>query len=359
VSCRTRIAYHDWYARRGFATVRASTSRYRLALDTLADSPLKTLIPLVESPAATENDLLRVHDVAFVDSVQRMDLEGAGRLDGSTPVWHGLYERAERVVGGSLLGADLIAAGYADHVFNPAGGQHHAHRDRAGGFCVFNDVVAAVRRFQDHGFERIAVVDVDGHHGDGTESLLWSESVLTVSLHQFGERTYPGTGPLEAIGQGQGLGFALNLPLARGVGDEAYQAALVETVEPVLRAYRPQVVILEFGTDGHAADPLLKLCLSTRLYRWIAHWIHSIAHEFCEDRLLVVGGGGYEPEHVVRCWMLMLAELAGVAAQDAHRDAVHWLHEPVPLPNPESELLALATSRDARVSVFPLHGLVP
>lgn len=341
-----RIVYSDLYARRGFTSLRRTWNRYHLARHTFGQTPLPALIPVLPAPAATEADLLRVHDSSYVDYIQTLDLTGEGKLDASTPAWHGMYARAERVVGGTLLGADLIASGRALHVFNPAGGQHHAHADRGGGFCVFNDVVAAVRRFQDAGM-RPAVIDLDGHHGDGTQSLLEWESVPVLSLHQYGERTYPGTGAGEEIGMGTGRGYTLNLPLARGTGDEAYWSILQEIVAPSIRRYRPDVLIVQYGTDGHAADPLLKLRLSTALYARMAHWLHDLAHTITGGRLLIVGGGGYDPEHVVRCWMLLFAALAGLPQAHVHPDAASWLAETVPASDPNADAASLDGARRA------------
>jgi len=201
------------------------------------------------------------------------------------------------------------------------------------------------------------VVDLDGHHGDGTASLLAEEPILAISAHQFGGRTYPGTGAAHEVGEGAGTGFSLNLPLAAGTGDRAYREILTRAVEPLLRAYAPDVVVVEFGTDGHAADPLLKLRLSTAMYRWMASWLHRLAHELCEGRLLILGGGGYEPEHVVRCWMIMLAEMCGLPLQRVHPEAGDWLAEP-PMPAVTgSDDASLLAAEEARQMLFPLHGL--
>lgn len=345
MTCATSLVYHDSYGRRGFTALRHTWNRYQLALAMLAESPLGRVVRRLDAPAATENDILQVHTPRYLDYVQQLDLNGIGKLDGSTPAWRGMYDRAERVVGGSLLAADIIAAGEHSHVFNPAGGQHHAHADRGGGFCVFNDVVAAVRRLQQHGYRRIAVLDVDGHHGDGTESLLLHEPILTISLHQFGERTYPGTGNWTELGRDSGLGHNLNLPLYRHTGDDAYLWMLHDIVGPILRAYRPEVLLVEYGTDGHAADPLLRLRLSTAAYAAIARWIHDLSHELCDGKLLMLGGGGYEPVHVVRCWLLMLAELSEVPQARIHPEVAQWLSEPAPLKDDAADGASCETSR--------------
>src|SRR2546421_155732 len=154
--------------------------------------------------------------------------------------------------------ADLVGSGRLAHAFNPAGGLHHARRDRAAGFCPVNDIVLAVRRLQRrYGFLRPAVLDVDGHHGDGTQELLNDEPLLTISLHQYDGRFYPKSGRLDESGAGAGEGYHVNLPLPRGAGDGVYAAALEGVVGPILDAYRPDVLLLQYGVDAHALDPLV------------------------------------------------------------------------------------------------------
>jgi acetoin utilization protein AcuC len=353
----TRIIFHPLYARRGFTALRRTWNRYDLALQTLGQSSLRDVIPILPAPPATENDLLTVHDPAYIDLIQHLDITGQGKLDGSTPAWTGMYARAERIVGGSLLAADLVIEGRADHVFNPAGGQHHAHAGRGGGFCVFNDVVAAVRRLQRRGLHRIAVVDLDGHHGDGTASLLCDEPVLVISLHQYGDRTYPGTGAASEIGAGSGLGYTVNLPLRRGTGDTAYLDIIASTVEPILKRFAPEIMIVQFGTDAHAADPLLRLRLSTAAFAWMSQWMLRIAQDLCGGRLIVVGGGGYDPIHVVRCWILMLGALCGHELDTVHPDAASWLAEPVQDSDPDADAESLICAARARKLVMAAHGL--
>jgi acetoin utilization protein AcuC len=279
---------------------------------------------------ATRRSLLTVHSAAYLDHLLASDRAGRGLLDyGDTPAWRGVYRRARLVAGGSLLMAELVAGGRVAHAFNPAGGLHHARRDRAAGFCPVNDIVLALRRLQRrYAFRRPAVLDVDGHHGDGTQEILDDEPVLTISLHQYDGRFYPKTGRLDESGRGAGEGYHVNLPLPRGAGDAAYAAALEQVVEPLLDAYRPDVLLLQYGVDAHALDPLVGLRLTTRSFRAIAALAHRVAHRHSEGRLLVFSGGGYQPEAVARCWAVLLAELTGYRPPESVDDVQSFSDDP-------------------------------
>jgi acetoin utilization protein AcuC len=240
-----------------------------------------------------------------------------------------VYRRAKLVAGGSLLMADLVGRGEVAHAFNPAGGLHHARRDRAAGFCPVNDVVLAVRRLQRrYRFRRTAILDVDGHHGDGTQELLYDEPLLTISLHQYDGRFYPRSGRLDEVGTGAGAGYHVNLPMPRGAGDRAYQAALELVVEPLITRYRPDVLLLQYGVDAHARDPLVGLRLTTRGFRAVAALAHRLAHALCQGRLLVFSGGGYDPDAAARCWVVLLAELTGTQPLVSVDDPESTVEEP-------------------------------
>jgi acetoin utilization protein AcuC len=184
---------------------------------------------------------------------------------------------------------------------------------------VFNDIVVAVRALQrEFGLRRIAIVDVDGHHGDGTQAELYREPTLYISLHRYDGRFYPATGAAEEDGEGTGRGYTVNVPLPRRCGDGPYLYALRRLVPPLLRAYRPELIIVQYGVDGHYRDPLVRLALTTAAYAEIARLLHALAHELCAGRLLVVGGGGYNPEATARCWAILVATLTGEAPSPDH-----------------------------------------
>ena len=245
MSGRTVLCYHPRYDGRGFSPVQRSWGRYRTAWDLFARLGLlggagAPVRHVCQRPAAPEQ-LLPVHPPEYVEHVRRRDAEGRGSLDGrETPAWRGVFERALIAVGGSLEGADLIGSGAATHVFNPGGGLHHARRAATAGFCIFNDVALAVHRLRaDYGLARVAVVDVDGHHGDGTQELLYDQPVLTLSLHQYDGRFFPGTGSVDEVGWGHGFGYSVNAGLPRHTGDDGYLAAFGAIVPAALRRYRP------------------------------------------------------------------------------------------------------------------------
>jgi acetoin utilization protein AcuC len=310
VSGRTVLTYHRLYDGRGFSPVSRSWNRYQALRALLEETGLGQHLEVVSPPLATAEDVTPVHPEAYVEFVRAMDRRGTGFVDGrETPAWTGVLDRALAAVGGTLSAVERVVRGDAAHAFNPSGGLHHAHRERASGFCIFNDVALAVRRCCSLGLARVAVVDVDGHHGDGTQEVLYGEPVLHISLHQYDGRFYPGTGAVEEVGWGAGYGYTVNVPLPRSTGSVAYVRAFEAVVPAALRAFRPEMILLNFGVDGHHADPLVHLNLTTGTYRRIAAHIHALAHELCAGRLVAFGSGGYAPDAVARCWGMLLAEL--------------------------------------------------
>jgi acetoin utilization protein AcuC len=252
-------------------------------------------------PPATRAVLERFHDTGFVDFVERVSAqESAVLLDaGDTPSFPGCYEEAARIVGG----ADQALRWTLEHhrpAFHPAGGLHHAHPGRASGFCIFNDVAVAVRTALDDGL-RVAYLDVDAHHGDGVMYGFYeSGRVLDIDFHQDGRTLFPGTGFPSEVGQGDGAGLKANLPLPPRAGDEALLPLFRRVVPVMLRSFRPDVIVLQHGIDGHQGDRLAQLQYSPSAYAEIDRRVLSLAAELTEGRLLVTGGGGYRPDAVAR-----------------------------------------------------------
>lgn len=329
MSGTTAFIHHPGYESRGLSPFPSVWMRYKLTAELIEDLGLVANgVQVLQPEPASEGELLLAHTQEYVNFVKEMDARGSGYLDyGDTPAYKGVYQRACLSVGGSLLGANLIRADQVSHAFNPGGGLHHAKRDRAAGFCVFNDIAIVVKHLQrEHDLERIAIVDVDGHHSDGTQELLYDEPILKISLHQYDGSFYPGTGRIEEVGRGRGLGYMVNVPLPRRVYDEAYLYAFEELVFPLIKSYQPQIILLQFGVDGHYRDPLVGFSLTTRAYEKMAAMMHGLAHEVCDGRLLVLGGGGYDPRNVARCWAIMLATISG-ALPDEARDKYEALHD--------------------------------
>ena len=331
MSGRIAFIYNPMYNGRGFSRLERSWGRYQAAYAELLrlglvpsmpedDAPAaglhpcgtrETQVDLYCAEAADDATLLTVHSADYIAYVREMDARGEGFFDrNDTPAWRGVFRRAALSVGGTVLATDLLARGDATHAFHPAGGLHHAARERASGFCIFNDIVAAVRHLQQvYGYERIAVLDVDGHHGDGTQALLYDEPILTVSIHHYDGKFFPRTGTAEDRGEGAGTGYAVNLPLPRYAGHPAFMAALEGVALPAIARYRPQALIVQFGVDGHYQDRMAGIRLTTRSYAAVARAAHNLAHNLCGGRVIFVGGGGYEPQIVRRCWAILMAIL--------------------------------------------------
>jgi len=311
---------------------------------------------------ASEEDLMLVHSQEYIRSVKRKCERGTEYLDyGDTPARRGVYEASCAKVGGSILGADLIMRGDVKHAFNVGGGLHHATRDSAAGFCVFNDVAIAARHLQRrHGLKRIAIVDVDGHHADGTQRIFYREPILTISLHRYGGgflgRFYPGTGTVDEVGEGEGKGYSVNVPMPPGTFDEAYIEAFNEIVPPLIEEYRPEILLNQFGVDTHYQDPLVGLSLTTKSYVEVSSTLHKLTHKISGGRYLIFGGGGYEPSNVSRCWALMFITVAEATPknEEMYREL---FDKDVKAQNPKILTRVRETIKDVKKTIFPLHGL--
>jgi acetoin utilization protein AcuC len=283
---------------------------------------------LVAPEAATDAELARLHVAQYIAQVRSFSdhpwqppAMGVGTPD--VPAFHGMHEAAALVAGGSLGAVERILAGEATHAFSPAGGLHHAMRTRAAGFCIYNDVALAVARARDAG-HRVLYVDLDVHHGDGTQALFWHDpAVLTFSVHETGRHLFPGTGMIDETGADEAPGTAVNVPLDEGSGDESWWPA-VELVLPALaEAFRPTFIISQHGCDSHALDPLAHLRVTTASYERACHLVDGLAHRYGQGRWLATGGGGYDAYHVVpRSWAIVWLAQAHL---DAHRQTpIGW-----------------------------------
>jgi acetoin utilization protein AcuC len=214
-----------------------------------------------------------------------------------------------------------------EHAFSAAGGLHHAMPSRASGFCVYDDPAVAIAWMLRGGVERIAYVDVDVHHGDGPQFIFYDEPrVLTVSIHQYAPWFFPGTGSITERGGPNAEGTAVNIPLPPDTGDAGWLAAFREVVPPVVRRFRPEVLVTQLGCDTHATDPLAQLELTTRAYRETAKELHDLAHETAGGRWVATGGGGYQWARVVpRAWTIYFAEMAAADLPDELPEV--WIEE--------------------------------
>ncbi len=275
-------------------------------------------VHVVTVDPAPDEVLLACHTPEFVAAVRAASVPGGpadearGLGTDDVPVFPGMHDASARIAAGTRDVALAVWNGEAAHGVNFTGGMHHAMRDRAAGFCVYNDVAVAIHALLDAGAQRVAYVDVDVHHGDGVESIFWDDPrVLTVSLHETGRVLVPGTGYAEDIGGSAALGEAVNVAFPAGVGDADWLRGFDAVVPPLLRAWKPDVLVTQHGCDSHALDPLAHMALSLDAQRASYAELHSLAHELCDGRWVAVGGGGYEVVDVVpRAW----AHLVGIAA---------------------------------------------
>ena len=261
-----------------------------------------------ESPRASEAELCRFHDPAYVAALREAD--AAGRVEKAVrdryrigtmenPLFPGLFRRASTAVGGSIHAAELALEDRI--VFHPSGGTHHGRADRASGFCYFNDPVFAILAFLEAGLERVLYVDLDAHHGDGVQDAFADDPrVLTVSIHE--EKRWPHSGLVDD----RARGGARNLPVPAGFNDDELGFRMREAVLPLADAFAPQAVVVTCGADPLAGDPLSKLELSN-----VALWraVESLVQ--LTQRSVVLGGGGYNPWTVVRCWSGLWGRLSG------------------------------------------------
>ncbi|MCW2278512.1 acetoin utilization protein AcuC [Heliophilum fasciatum] len=317
---RPRLIYSDAFKSYEFAPDHPfHPLRIELAMDMIRYCNWLKDDQIVPPEPCTREDLLTVHPTGFVDAVHAasttevnpltLRMYGLGTDD--TPVFPGMDDAARLVVGATLQGAKMIMEGQTDHVFQIAGGLHHAHRHRASGFCIYNDAAVAIAYLQrQHGL-RVAYIDTDAHHGDGVQSIFYDDpSVLTISIHETGRYLFPGTGNVEERGRFDGYGFSVNLPLEAYTEDDSFLELYEQSVGALLEAFQPDFLITQNGVDAHHLDPLTHLCLTTRSYVQIPRLAHQWAHKYCKGRWLAIGGGGYDHWRVVsRAWPIVWAEM--------------------------------------------------
>jgi acetoin utilization protein AcuC len=233
------------------------------------------------------------------------------------PAFPGDFDQARLSAGATLAGARSLAEGQAHFAFNPIGGFHHAGPAHAEGFCYFNDVVLACQELADRGL-RVACLDLDVHHGNGTEDAFLADGrVLTLSVHESGKTLYPWRGEETVVGEGEGRGFNVNVPLLEGTDDIGFQRAWGEIVLPVLKAFAPEVVVLEIGMDVLLGDPLAHLKLTNN---GVADVMPSIRE--LQRPVLVLGGGGYHPQNTARGWALAWSVLCDSEPVDDYAGVV-------------------------------------
>lgn len=317
VDCRAVAVWSEDYLRYDFGDHPMSPVRLDLTMRLARATGVLDRLEVVAPVAATDTELLTIHDADYLAALRRASSEpgfvGFGLGGDDNPVFPGMYEAGALIAGGTRTAAEAIVDGRATHAVNLAGGLHHAMRGVASGFCLINDVVLGIDRLLEAGYTRIAYVDVDVHHGDGVQAAYFDDPrVLTISLHEDPRFLFPGTGLPTEIGRGEAVGTAVNVALPPGTGDAGWLRAFAAVVPGALRAFGPQVLVTQGGCDTHRDDPLANLSLTVDGQARAVALCHDLAHELTEGRWLAVGGGGY---NIVRCvprtWTQVLAAASG------------------------------------------------
>jgi acetoin utilization protein AcuC len=239
---------------------------------------------------------------------------GIGTME--NPIFSGLYQFCLLSVAATLKGVEMVTGGF-ESAFNPSGGFHHAHSDRAGGFCYVNDAVIAIKRLKKLGM-RIAYVDIDAHHGDGVQDAFYDDpEVLTVSIHESGRTLFPWGGFENEIGKGKGKGFNINIPMELDTDDEVFTLLFNNIVMDSVKRFDPDVIVGQFGIDTSATDPLTHLKMTNNAYIESIKLMHK---NF--PNIVALGGGGYNMKDVINGWTLLWAELSGLEVGGGYGGAI-------------------------------------
>ena len=273
---------------------------------------LHALAPLdlirVTAPLAADDDLLRVHPKSYLDEIKRMRPDtGTVQVDADTHMSSGSVDAAYRAAGGTLRAVDMVLTGEAKNAFvatRPPG--HHAETATAMGFCLFGNAALGAKHALDyHGLQRVAVVDFDVHHGNGTQDILWDDPrALTITSQQM--PLWPGTGAANETGAHENV---LNIPLEPETTGDTMRAIYSETVFPRLRAFAPELIIVSAGFDAHRDDPLAQLNWETDDFQWLGRELCSLAYEICNGRLVSVLEGGYDLHALATSAKVFVTEL--------------------------------------------------
>ena len=302
--CETAVFFGEGLAKYGFGSSHPwGNDRIYAFWDKLQSEKIANV--MVQEPVlGNEQDVLAFHDKEYVEFVKVASRHGGVPLDrGDTPAFKGVFEAALYVTGSTLAALDMVMAGKAKHAFNPIGGLHHARRDSAGGFCVFNDIdIAIVAAREKYGIRRIAYIDIDAHHGDGVfYEFEGDPELFFADIHEDGRYIYPCTGSAGETGIGEAIGTKLNIPVEPEAGDKEFIAAFARVEEFVDNA-KPELIVLQCGADSLAGDPITHLQYSAKAHRHAADVLHRLAHKHCRGRIIALGGGGYNRTNIGSAW---------------------------------------------------------
>ena len=310
------IAYHEKYKQydlgpghpfRGDRFVNAMNFFKERSLTSRED------VVFVEPEPAKEEDLLRVHDENYIKLIFKL-CERGQPYDIETPCSQTILEALLLIVGGGIKVSSMVVKGEAIKGVSIGGGFHHAGRDYGGGFCIFNDIAITVEYLREKfKIKRFLIIDHDVHAGNGTSDIYYKDpTVLFISLHQDPRTIYPGTGFIEQIGEDEGCGYNVNIPLPPGTDNESYLYALKEIVCPLAEEFRPEIIISNGGSDPHFADMLGSLSITAEGFYRIAREISVLADKLCGGKYVLMPGSGYNPSVLPVCWYALITGAIGI-----------------------------------------------
>ena len=389
-SCSLRVAWdegltsYDFGPQHPMAPIRVELAMALTRELGILDTPG---VELMDIEPASDELLSLVHSSDYIEAVKKAgrtlepdDEHMLGTAD--NPVFPGMHDAAALISGASVAAAESVWTGRSAHAANVAGGLHHAMRGNAWGFCVYNDPALAIAWLLEQGAKRIAYVDVDVHHGDGVQNAFYDDPrVLTISLHESPETLFPGTGVSGETGGPGAEGYAVNVPLPAGTGDNGWHRAFQAVVPPLLHEFQPEILVSQQGCDTHALDPLANLTLSVDGQRRAYQELHQLAQKTAGGRWVLFGGGGYGLVQVVpRAWTHLLGEAAGVPVDPEAETPQGWRDsvrkrtgELAPLYMTDGREVSFAPFEEGydpgktldrsihatRTAVFPSHGIDP
>jgi acetoin utilization deacetylase AcuC-like enzyme len=285
--------------------------------DLLAVSSLLEELHPIKAVPASEDDLARFHTREYIAQIKRLSAERGGEAGEFTPFGPGSFEIAALAAGGVMRAVDAVMSGAVENAYalvRPPG--HHAEPDRGRGYCIFGNIAIAIMYARAKlGVTRMAVVDWDVHHGNGTQRAFYDDpNVLTISIHQ--ENLYPAnSGAVSENGVGAGVGYNINIPMPPGSGGGAYIGAFERLIVPALRRFKPELIMVASGLDAGGFDPLGRMMLHSEHYRRLTRLILEVAAEVCAGRVVLSHEGGYSAVYVPFCGLAIMEELSGIATE--------------------------------------------
>ncbi|MBM7572844.1 acetoin utilization protein AcuC [Aquibacillus albus] len=322
MNCQAVFIYSDQFTKYTFHSDHPFNQvRVRMTKELLEATGKLHSSHLVEPRIATDAEIELVHDKQYIEAVKKASIGllaedeglefGLGTED--TPIFQDMHRASSLLVGATLTAVDHVLTGNIQHALNLGGGLHHGFRDKASGFCIYNDGAIAIKYIRKKYNLRVLYVDTDAHHGDGVQSVFYDDpNVCTLSIHETGRYLFPGTGNSNERGIKEGYGYSFNVPIDAFTEDESFLHVYEIAFKEVIEYFQPDIIITQNGVDAHSYDPLTHLNTTMNVFEKIPLLAHKLAHQYCKGKWIALGGGGYDIWRVVpRAWGQLWAVMTG------------------------------------------------